>query len=128
MLIDFPLLLGAILAMLAAAVVMDFVRDRVQGTEGTSALCTSDGLLVNLLFFALLPGTIYGWLYPLVPFTGLRAGLFLAALLFVLAVAPTLAAYRIKAPGGAEVTLGHLFWLFVKYLAVYGLLAYIYRP
>jgi hypothetical protein len=128
MLIDFSLLLGAMLAMMTAAVMIDFVRDRVHGKEGSASPRMSDSLLVNLLFFTLLPGTIYGWLFPLVPFSGLRAGLFLALLLFVLAVAPTLAAYRIKAPGGAEVTTGHLFWLFVKYLAVYGLLAYIYRP
>lgn len=128
MLIELPLLLGAMLAMMAAAVLVDLVRDRVHGKAGTASPRMSDGLLVNLLFFTLLPGTIYGWLYPLVPFSGLRAGLFLALVLFLLAVAPTLAAYRIKAPGGAELTTGHLFWLFVKYLAVYGLLAHVYRP
>lgn len=128
MLIEVPLLLGAMLAMLVAAIVLDVARDLLLGKGALASLRASDGLLVNLLFFTLLPGTIYGWLYPLVPFSGLRAGLFLGALLFVLAVAPTLAVYRIKAPGGVEVTLGHLFWLFLKYVVVYGLLAHIYVP
>jgi len=128
MLIDFPLLLGAMLATLTLAILADFARDRVHGKEGTSSPRMSDRLLVNLLFYPLLPGTIYGWLFPLVPFSGLRAGLFLGLLLFMLGVAPTLAAFQVRAPGDREMTTGHLFWLLVKYLAVYGALAFIYRP
>jgi hypothetical protein len=128
MLIDLPLLTGAMLAMLAAATAIDFLRDRALGRAGLASNRYADRLLVNVLFFAMMPATIYGWLFPLVPFSGWRAGGLLALFLFALGVAPTLSAYRVQDPGGAPVTMGHLFWLLLKYIAVYGLLTFIYNP
>ena len=58
MLIDLPLLVEAMLAMLVAATVIDFVSDRVVGRTGLAAARYADRLLVNLLFFALMPGAL----------------------------------------------------------------------
>lgn len=128
MLIDLPLLISAMLAMLACAALADFARDRVHTRAGSASERFTDRLLVNVLFFALLPGTLYGWLYPLVPFSGWRAGGFLALFLYALAVAPTFAAFRLQTGGREPITAGHLFWLLVKYVGVYGLLTFIYNP
>lgn len=128
MLIDLPLLTGAILAMLGCATVADFVRDRTLARAGLASGQFADRLRVNVLFFALLPATLYAWLFPLVPFSGWRAGGLLALFLYALAVAPTFAAFRLHTDGKAQVTAGHLFWLLVKYVAVYGLMTFIYDP
>jgi hypothetical protein len=128
MLIDLPRLLWAMLAMLAAATLWDVVRAQLHRAPGEQALRVTDRLLVNLLFFVLTPGLLYAWFYPLVPFSGLRAGLFLALCLFLLGVSPTVATYRLQIPDRAAATLGHLFWLFLKYLLVYALMTQIYQP
>lgn len=115
-------------AMLVAALLIDLFRDLSLKKEAVAVDRFSDRLLVNLLFFTMIPGSLYTWLYPLIPFGGLRAGFFLAIVLFLLAVAPTLAAFRVRAPNAVPLTLGHLFWLLFKYLVVYGLLGYLYQP
>lgn len=128
MLVDLPLLAWAVVACLAVAVVADLLRPRVIREEGVQSLRFADVFLVNALFFALGPGMLYSWLYPLVPFSGMRAGVFMGVTLFFLAVAPTFAVYRLDVTERPRATLGHLFWTLVKYLAVYALLAGIYAP
>ena len=128
MLVDFPQLIMAMAAMLVAATAADLLRGWLFKQPGEQSKQFSDSLLVNLLFFVMAPAMLYAWFYPLVPFSGFRAGLFLALAFFLLAVAPTFAAYRLQVPEHSPVLLGHLFWLLLKYLAVYGLLAGIYSP
>jgi hypothetical protein len=128
MLIDLPRLLWAMLAMLAAATLWDIVHARLHHQPGEQTLRGPDRLLVNLLFFVLTPGLLYAWFYPLVPFSGFRAGLFLALCFFLLGVSPTVATYRLQIPDRAAATLGHLFWLFLKYLLVYASLTQLYQP
>ena len=122
------LLALAVSTMFAAALAMDLLRPHVIREPGTQALRWADRLLVNLLFFSLSPGMLYAWFYPLVPFSGYRAGVFMALAFFLLAVAPTFAVYRLDVTERTRATLGHLFWILAKYLAVYGLLGGLYRP
>ena len=122
------LLAVAVGAMFAAAFVMDLLRPLLIREPGTQALRWADRILVNLLFFSLAPGMLYAWFYPLVPFSGYRAGVFMALAFFLLAVAPTFAVYRLDVTERTRATLGHLFWILTKYLAVYGLLGGLYRP
>jgi hypothetical protein len=125
---DYPLLLLAMGAMVAAALAVDLLRQVFHRGQGEMAYGISELLLLDIFFFALFPSFLYGWMYPLVPFGGLRAGLFLGSFMVLLAVLPTLASFRLNAPSGQAAGLGHLFWLLVKYLLVYGLLTYIYQP
>jgi hypothetical protein len=127
-LIHLPEMLLAAGAMLGAAVVLDLLRPLLIREEGEQNLRSSDRLLINVLFFSLTPGMLYAWFYPLVPFSGFRAGLFLAVILFLLGIAPTFAVYRLAIEERTTATLGHLVWLLLKYLVVYGLLAAIYQP
>jgi hypothetical protein len=115
-------------AMLGAAIVLDLLRPVLVREEGEQPLRPSDRLLVNILFFSLTPGMLYAWFYPLVPFSGVRAGFFLAIVLCLLGIAPTFAVYRLAIEERTAATLGHLFWLLLKYLVVYGLLTAIYQP
>jgi hypothetical protein len=128
MLVHLPLLAAAAAAMFVAAILLDLVRPLIIREAGTQPLRWPDVVLVNLLFFCVTPGMLYAWSYPLVPFSGFRAGLFMAAALFVLAVAPTFAVYRLDVADKSRATLGHLFWILLKYLLVYGLLTGIYKP
>jgi len=128
MLVEFPLLLTAIAFMTIAALAVDLVRDLVFKTHAVSPARFSDRILVNLLFFAMLPATLYVWFYPLVPFSGVRVGIFLALLMFLLAIAPTFAVFHLHTPDQKPATLGHLFWLAIKYLLVYGTLTITYQP
>lgn len=125
---DYPRLLLATGVMLAAALVVDLLRYVFHRGKGEMAYGISEILLLDIFFFALFPAFLYAWMYPLVPFSGLRAGLFLGSFMVLLAVLPTLASFRLNAPSGQAAGLGHLFWLLVKYLSVYGLLTYIYQP
>jgi hypothetical protein len=121
-------MLVAMGAMLVAAVVLDLLRPLFIREKGEQDLRSSDRLLVNVLFFSLTPGMLYAWFYPLVPYSGFRAGLFLAVVFFLLGIAPTFAVYRLDTEERTAATLGNLFWLLLKYLVVYGLLATIYQP
>jgi hypothetical protein len=128
MLVDFTQLILAMLAMLAASTAADLLRGRILRQPGERSRQFSDHLLMNLLFFVMSPAMLYAWFYPVVPFSGYRAGLFLALAFFLLAVTPTFAAYRLQVSERSSALMGHLFWLLLKYLAVYGLLAGIYHP
>jgi len=123
-----PRLLLTMAAMLVTALVLDVVRPFIIREPGEQTLRRADRLLVNLLSFVLIPGMLYAWFYPLVPFSGFRAGLFLGWCFFLLAVAPTFAVYRLGVPEGTRALLGHLFWLLLKYLLVYAVLAELYQP
>lgn len=114
--------------MFVAGLGLDLVRDFAFKSHAVVPARFSDRVLINLLFFAMLPASIYVWFYPLVPFTGVRVGLFLALIMFLLAIAPTFAVFQLHTPEHKPVTLGHLFWLFVKYLVVYGILTQLYQP
>ena len=128
MIVQLPALALAAGLMLITGTVLDLLQPWVIREEGVQPLRWSDRLLVNLLFFSLAPGALYAWFYPLVPFSGYRAGVFLALAFFLLAIAPTFAVYRLDVAQRPRATMGHLFWLFCKYLLVYGLLTAIYRP
>ena len=128
MIVHLPLLLLTMAAMFGMALLADVLRPLVIREEGEQPLGWSNRILVNVLFFALTPGMLYGWFYPLVPFSGYRAGLFLGFALFLLAVAPTFASYRLRVSHPSRATLGHLLWSLLKYLTVYALLAQLYRP
>lgn len=128
MLVQLPLLGVTVVAMFVAALGMDLLRPWVIREKGTQQLRFADRVLVNLLFFSVSPGMLYAWFYPLVPFSGYRAGVFLALAFFLLAVAPTLAVYRLDVTERSRATLGHLFWILLKYLLVYGLLGGLYQP
>lgn len=128
MLVDLPLLAMAVASCAAVGFAFDVVRPLVIREPGLQALRWSDLLLVNVLFFAMGPGMLYSWFYPLVPFSGYRAGVFMGVALFFLAVAPTFAVYRLDVTERTRATFGHLFWALLKYLAVYALLAVVYQP
>ena len=128
MLVDLPLLALAVGASCATSVVFDLLRPVVIREPGTQSLRWSDLLLVNVLFFAMGPGMLYSWFYPLVPFSGFRAGVFMGVALFFLAVAPTFAVYRLDVASPTRATFGHLLWALLKYIVVYGILAGLYQP
>ena len=128
MLVDLPLLGLAVAAACAAAIVFDLVRPLAIREPGAQSLRWSDLLLVNVLFFGMGPGMLYSWFYPLVPFSGFRAGVFMGVALFFLAVAPTFAIYRLDVTSPTRATFGHLLWALLKYVVVYGILAGIYQP
>lgn len=128
MLVEFPLLLATIGLMLVTGLGVDLLRDLAFKAHRVAPARFSDRILVNLLFFAMLPATLYVWFYPLVPFTGVRVGLFLALAMFLLAIAPTFAVFHLHTPERTPATLGHLFWLALKYLLVYGVLTVSYQP
>ena len=128
MLVQLPLLGLTVAAMFVAALGLDLLRPVVIREAGVQPLRFADRVLVNLLFFALAPGMLYSWFYPLVPFSGFRAGVFMALVFFLLAVAPTFATYRLEVAERSRATLGHLFWVLLKYLLVYGLLTGLYQP
>lgn len=128
MLVQLPLLGLTVAAMFVLALGLDLLRPVLVREPGVQSLRFADRVLVNLLFFSLAPGMMYAWFYPLVPFSGFRAGVFMAVALFLLAVAPTFAVYRLDVTDRTRATLGHLFWILFKYLLVYGLLGGLYRP
>jgi len=88
MLVDFTQLILAMVAMLVAATAADLLRGWLFKQPGEQSRRVSDSLLVNLLFFVMAPAMLYAWFYPLVPFSGYRAGLFLGWCFFLLAVQP----------------------------------------
>lgn len=128
MLVDLPLLGLAVGAACLAAVLFDLLRPLLIREPGAQSLRASDLLLVNVLFFAMAPGMLYSWFYPLVPFSGFRAGVFMGVALFFLGVAPTFASYRLDVTSPTRATFGHLLWTLLKFIVVYGILAGLYRP
>lgn len=128
MLVDLPLLGTAVLLCAGLGCLFDVLCPLVIREPGLLPLRWSDRILVNVLFFAMAPGMLYSWFYPLVPFSGYRAGLFMGVALFFLAVAPTFAVYKLDVTNRTRATLGHLFWSLLKYLAVYMVLAIVYQP
>jgi len=128
MVVDFALLIMALSLMFVMATMADFMRIKLLKEPGMQTATFTDRNLINLLFFVMIPGMIYAWFYPIVPFSGYRAGLFMAICLYLLAAAPTIAAYRLQMPVRTGAVMGHLFWLLLKYIMVYGALALVYEP
>ena len=126
--VDFTLLIIALMAMLVVATTADFLRMMILKEPGMHDATFMDRTLINLLFFVMIPGMLYAWFYPLVPFSGYRAGLFMGISLYLLAAAPTMAAYRLQVLERKGAVMGHLFWLLVKYIVVYAALTQIYQP
>lgn len=126
--VDFVLLTAALSLMFVMATGADFLRIRLLNEPGMQASTFTDRSLINILFFVMIPGMIYAWFYPVVPFSGYRAGLFMAICLYLLAAVPTIAAYRLQMPVQTGAVMGHLFWLLLKYILVYGALTFVYQP
>ena len=128
MIVDFALLTVALSLMFGMATIADVLRIMLLKEPGMQSATFTDRSLINILFFVMIPGMIYAWFYPIIPFSGYRAGLFMAICLYLLAAAPTIAAYRLQGPVGTGAAMGHLFWLLLKYILVYGALALVYQP
>ena len=128
MIVDFELLLMALSLMFVLAMTADYLRIKILKEPGMQSATFMDRNLINLLFFVMIPGMIYAWFYPIVPFSGYRAGLFMALSLYLLAAAPTIAAYRLQMPERTGAVMGHLFWLLMKYILVYCALTQVYQP
>lgn len=82
--------------------------------------------LMNLAFLVILPAVVYSWFYVLVPFYGIRAGVALAMLVFMLGIVPFTATimFRLRLPLSFILfqLAGHL----LKLIMVYGVISYLY--
>ncbi len=82
--------------------------------------------LMNLAFLVVMPSVVYSWFYVLVPFYGVRSGVALAMLVFMLGIVPFSATliFQIRLP--LSFTLFQLAGHLLKLLIVYGIIAYLY--
>lgn len=84
-------------------------------------------LVINLIFLVMLPAIIYASLYPILPFTSYRAGVFIALFIFAVGVLPVLVrAYnQLKPPTGLAAF--QLLWTLITLLVVMGAITYTYH-
>lgn len=82
--------------------------------------------LMNLAFMVVLPSVVYGWFYVLVPFYGVRAGVSLAMLIFMLGIVPFTATimFRVRLP--LSFILFQLSGHLLKLVLVFGVIGYLY--
>ncbi len=82
--------------------------------------------LIQLAFLVVLPSVAYSWFYVLVPFYGVRAGVSLALLLFMLGIIPYAATFFLKVKLPLAFTLFQMAGHLLKLLLVYGIISYLY--
>ena len=82
--------------------------------------------VMQLAFLVVVPTVAYSWFYVLVPFYGVRAGIALAILVFVLGIVPfaVTVLMRIKLP--LSFMLFQMAGFLLKLIIVYGIIAYLY--
>lgn len=82
--------------------------------------------IMQFAFLVIAPTIIYGWVYTLLPFYGLRAGVACAIVLFVLGAVPFSVVFisRIKLP--LSFTLFQLAGHLLRLILVFGIISYIY--
>jgi len=82
--------------------------------------------LMNLAFMVVLPSVVYSWFYVLVPFYGVRAGVSLAMLVFMLGIVPFTATimFRVRLP--LSFILFQLSGHLLKLVLVFGVIGYLY--
>ena len=83
-------------------------------------------LIIEFIFFVMMPTVIYDWFYTVLPFWGIRGGIAVALYVFMLGMVPfaILIIFRIKIP--ALFVLFYLAGLLVKVLGCMAIIGFLY--
>jgi len=84
-------------------------------------------ILITELFEITLPAFLFALILPFLPFSGIKAGIFFGILIFFVGSLPQTVIFpqSIKLPVNFIVI--HLFWQFLKNLAVFGIIGTMYK-
>jgi len=79
------------------------------------------------LWEVVMPVLVYSIIYPYLPFSGIRAGLFLGLVIFVAGILPQTISLSNSLKIGANLWLHQLIWRLVKLLLIFGTFGYFFN-
>lgn len=82
--------------------------------------------ITQFAFLVVLPSVVYSWLYILVPFSGIRAGIGMALFLFVMGVIPFTASLLIRLRISLAYILFNMAGFLIKLIIVYAIISHLY--
>jgi len=82
--------------------------------------------IMQFAFMVALPSVLYSWVYVLIPFYGIRAGIAIALFLFMLGIVPYSIALLMRVKLPMAYTLFQMTGYLLKLILVYGIIGYIY--
>lgn len=94
--------------------------------EERSAAAFISTFIVELIFFVFIPAVIYAWFYTVIPFSGIRGGVSVALVIFILGILPLgiTILLRIRLP--VVFLLYHILGLLVKIAGILAIIGYLY--
>jgi hypothetical protein len=94
--------------------------------EERSAAAFISTFIVELIFFVFIPALIYAWFYTVIPFSGIRGGVSVALVIFILGVLPLgiTILLRIRLP--VVFLLYHILGMLVKIAGTLAIIGYLY--
>ncbi|MCX6829063.1 MAG: hypothetical protein NT002_07235 [candidate division Zixibacteria bacterium] len=138
MIVSFELLLWCLLSGAVYLLIIGFLWYKLEKVVPTlvgfpAALLEERGLgwfvssyIIEFIFFVLLPSVVYGWLYTLIPFSGLRGGIMVGLYLLLFGMMPMalLILFRIKIP--VVFMLYQLLGFLIKVMGSMAIIGYLY--
>ena len=94
---------------------------------GTSLIDIFELILQAELWEVLVPAFIYSLIYPFLPFSGIRAGLFVALLIFILAALPEVLSLGTVLRLPLSFWLHNLLWRLIKLFLIFGTFGYFFN-
>ncbi len=82
--------------------------------------------VMQFAFLVTFPAVAYSWFYVLVPFSGIRAGMALALVLFLMGIIPFTVTLLMRIRFPVSYTLFQLAGQLIKLMVVYGIISYLY--
>lgn len=138
MIVNFELLLYCLLAGAVYLLVVDFLWNQLERLiptfqdfpkellENKNIFWFFSCYIVELIFFVILPATIYGWFYAVLPIAGMRGAVAIGLFLVIFGMTPfaVLLAFRVKLP--IVYILYQLTGLLFKIIGTMAIIGYLY--
>lgn len=105
-----------------------WVRPKPADEAATPAVHWLNIAFSDLAFYTLIPGVILVLTYPMLPFSGFRAGLALAFVTAVLGAIPMAVLLVVRGERGIALTVHDIFFQLCKMFLCYGLIGSFYPP
>ena len=93
----------------------------------TSLMDIFELILQAELWEVLIPAFLYSFVYPFLPFSGIRAGLFVALLIFILATLPEVLSLGTILRLPLAFWLHNLLWRLIKLFLIFGTFGYFFN-
>ncbi|MEZ5360635.1 MAG: hypothetical protein R3F48_17615 [Candidatus Zixiibacteriota bacterium] len=82
--------------------------------------------IMQFAFIVIVPTAAYSWFYVMIPFYGIRAGMAVALVLFILGIMPFTVAILMRVKLPVSYILFQLAGYLLKLLLIYGIIGYLY--